>query len=311
MAVNFFARASRANYQAPSCMKSWIRHCYPSVISDKKHWPFDIIEDRGRPKIKVEYKGKTKTLTVEEISSMILGKVKQTAEAYLGQTVTDAVISVPAYFNDSQRQSIRDAAIIAGLNVLRIIIAPVAAAMAFGVEKQISSLSGETNVLVFDLGGGTFDVSVLTIEDGFFEVKLATGDTHLGGADFDNRMVNHFIQEFKRKFKKDITGNRRALCRLRSACQNAKHLLSNISEANIEIDSIFEGIDFYTRINRARFEELNADLFRGTLEPIEKALRDAKFDKLRARSTMLCLLVNQAGYPNCRNFFKTTSAERN
>ena len=257
----------------------------PSIIPDKNYWPFEIVgAERGRPKVKVEYRGKTKTLTVEEISSMILAKMKQIAEAYLGKTVTDTVISVPAYFNNSQRQSIKDAAVIAGLNVLRITIAPVAAAMAFGVEKRIG---GETNVFIFDLGGGTLDVSVLTIEDGIFEVKSVSGDTHLGGADFDKRMVNHFIQEFKRKFKKDITGNRRALCRLRTACQNAKHLLSAVSEASIEIDSLFEGINFYTKISRARFEELNADLFRGTLEPVKKALRDAKFDKSQIHHVIL------------------------
>ena len=256
----------------------------PSVISDKKHWPFDIVEEAGRPKVQVEYKGEAKTFFAEEISSMVLVKMKETAEAYLGKTVTDAVVTVPAYFNDSQRQATKDAGVIAGLNVLRIINEPTAAAIAYGLDKKVGV---ERNVLIFDLGGGTFDVSILTIEDGIFEVKSTSGDTHLGGEDFDNRMVNHFIQEFKRKFKKDITGNKRAVRRLRTACERAKRTLSSITEASIEIDSLFEGIDFYTKITRARFEELNADLFRGTLEPVEKALRDAKFDKSQVHDIVL------------------------
>ena len=186
------------------------------------------------------------------------------------------MITVPAYFNDSQRQATKDAGTISGLNVLRIINEPTAAAIAYGLDKKVD---GERNVLIFDLGGGTFDVSILTIEDGIFEVKSTSGDTHLGGEDFDNRMVNHFIQEFKRKHKKDITGNKRAVQRLRTACERAKRTLSSSSHASIEIDSLFEGVDFYTAITRARFEELCADLFRGTLEPVEKALRDAKMGK--------------------------------
>ena len=210
--------------------------------------------------------------------------MKETAEAYLGKTITDAVVTVPAYFNDSQRQATKDAGVIAGLNVLRIINEPTAAAIAYGLDKKVGV---ERNVLIFDLGGGTFDVSILTIEDGIFEVKSTSGDTHLGGEDFDNRMVNHFIQEFKRKYKKDISGNKRAVRRLRTACERAKRTLSSITEASIEIDSLFEGIDFYTKITRARFEELNADLFRGTLELVEKALRDAKFDKSQIHDIVL------------------------
>lgn len=247
-----------------------------SVQSDMKHWPFEVVNDGGKPKIVVEYKNEKKTFYPEEISSMVLVKMKEIAEAYLGKTVTDAVVTVPAYFNDSQRQATKDAGTISGLNVLRIINEPTAAAIAYGLDKKVGT---ERNVLIFDLGGGTFDVSILTIEDGIFEVKSTSGDTHLGGEDFDNRMVNHFVQEFKRKHKKDIAENKRALRRLRTACERAKRTLSSSTQASIEIDSLFEGIDFYTSITRARFEELNADLFRSTLEPVEKALRDAKMDK--------------------------------
>merc|ERR1712014_403245 len=190
--------------------------------------------------------------------------------------MNNAVVTVPAYFNDSQRQATKDAGTIAGMNVMRIINEPTAAAIAYGLDKKDA---GERNILIFDLGGGTFDVSILTIEDGIFEVKSTAGDTHLGGEDFDNRMVNHFVQEFKRKHKKDLTQNKRSLRRLRTACERAKRTLSASAQAAIEIDSLFEGIDFYTSITRARFEELCADLFRGTLEPVEKSLRDAKMDK--------------------------------
>merc|ERR1719251_469499 len=249
-----------------------------SVQADMKHWPFKIVDSSSKPKIEVEYKSESKTFTPEEISAMILLKMKETAEGYLGHEVKDAVITVPAYFNDSQRQATKDAGVIAGLNVLRIINEPTAAAIAYGLDKK-KGTTAESNVLNFDLGGGTFDVSILTIEDGIFEVKSTAGDTHLGGEDFDNRMVDHFMQEFKRKHKKDIKGNKRALRRLRTACERAKRTLSASAQANIEIDSLFEGIDFYTSITRARFEELCSDLFKGTLEPVEKAMRDAKMDK--------------------------------
>jgi len=248
-----------------------------NVQSDMKHWPFDVVNQGGKPKLKVEYKNEEKTFTPEEVSSMILVKMKETAEAYLGHDVKDAVVTVPAYFNDSQRQATKDAGMISGLNVLRIINEPTAAAIAYGLDKKKGA--AECNVLIFDLGGGTFDVSILTIEEGIFEVKSTAGDTHLGGEDFDNRMVDHFVQEFKRKHKKDIKGNKRALRRLRTACERAKRTLSASAQANIEIDSLFEGIDFYTSITRARFEELCSDLFKGTLEPVEKAMRDAKMDK--------------------------------
>ncbi|CAF92124.1 unnamed protein product [Tetraodon nigroviridis] len=218
----------------------------PTVQADVKLWPFKVIGDGGKPKIQVEYKGEEKSFYPEEISSMVLVKMKEIAEAYLGQKVSNAVVTVPAYFNDSQRQATKDAGVIAGLNVLRIINEPTAAAIAY---------------------------------DGIFEVKSTAGDTHLGGEDFDNRMVNHLMEEFKRKQKKDISQNKRALRRLRTACERAKRTLSSSSQASIEIDSLFEGIDFYTSITRARFEELCGDLFRKTLEPVEKALRDAKMDK--------------------------------
>ncbi|TRY74890.1 hypothetical protein TCAL_04517 [Tigriopus californicus] len=242
-----------------------------------KHWPFHVVEIGGKPKIQVEYKCEQKTFNPEEISSMVLVKMRETAEAYLGSSVKDAVITVPAYFNDSQRQATKDAGAISGLNVLRIINEPTAAAIAYGLDKKKGAK--ESNVLIFDLGGGTFDVSILTIEDGIFEVKSTAGDTHLGGEDFDNRLVDHFVKEFQRKHKKDMSSNKRAIRRLRTACERAKRTLSASAQANIEIDSLFEGIDFYTSITRARFEELCADLFRATLDPVEKSLRDAKMDK--------------------------------
>lgn len=247
-----------------------------TVQSDMKLWPFTVVNDQSKPKIQVEFKGEQKTFFPEEVSSMVLTKMKETAEAYLGKTVNNAVITVPAYFNDSQRQATKDAGAIAGLNVMRIINEPTAAAIAYGLDKKGGK---EKNILIFDLGGGTFDVSVLSIDDGVFEVKATAGDTHLGGEDFDNRMVNHFVQEFKRKHKKDITSNKRAVRRLRTACERAKRTLSSSTQASIEIDSLFEGIDFYSNITRARFEELCADLFRSTLDPVEKSLRDAKIDK--------------------------------
>merc|ERR1712018_410939 len=256
-----------------------------AIQKDMKHWPFKVINEEGKPKLQVEHKCELKTFTPEEISSMILIKMKETAEAHLGQTVKDAVITVPAYFNDSQRQATKDAGVISGLNVLRIINEPTAAAIAYGLDKK--KRGKETNVLIFDLGGGTFDVSVLTLDDGIFEVKATAGDTHLGGEDFDNRLVDHFVKEFLRKHKKDISGNKRALRRLRTACERAKRTLSASAQASIEIDSLFEGMDFYTSITRARFEELCADLFRGTLEPVEKALRDAKMDKISIEEIVL------------------------
>ncbi|KAH6851313.1 heat shock 70 kDa protein [Chaetomium sp. MPI-CAGE-AT-0009] len=254
------------------------------VQADMKHFPFKIIERGGKPIIEVEFKGEQKTFTPEEISSMVLTKMRETAESYLGGTVNNAVVTVPAYFNDSQRQATKDAGLIAGLNVLRIINEPTAAAIAYGLDKKVE---GERNVLIFDLGGGTFDVSLLTIEEGIFEVKSTAGDTHLGGEDFDNRLVNHFVMEFKRKYKKDLSTNARALRRLRTACERAKRTLSSSAQTSIEIDSLFEGIDFYTSITRARFEELCQDLFRSTLQPVDRVLTDAKIDKSQVHEIVL------------------------
>merc|ERR1712225_72856 len=248
----------------------------PVVQSDAKHWPFKIISDNDTPKIQVDFKGETKTFSAEEISSMVLTKMKETASAFAGEEVKDVVVTVPAYFNDGQRQATKDAGAIAGLNVLRVINEPTAAAIAYGLDKQGE---GEKNILIFDLGGGTFDVSLLTIDDGIFEVKATAGDTHLGGEDFDQRLLQHFVTEFKRKNKTDISGNPRAMRRLRTACERAKRQLSASASAAIEIDSLFEGQDMYSSITRARFEDLCADLFRGTLEPVEKVLRDAHMSK--------------------------------
>ncbi|KAJ7172548.1 heat shock cognate 70 [Mycena filopes] len=254
------------------------------VQADMKHFPFTVFSKGGKPYIRVEYRGEQKEFSPEEISSMVLLKMKETAESYLGTTINNAVVTVPAYFNDSQRQATKDAGTISGMNVLRIINEPTAAAIAYGLDKKVT---GERNVLIFDLGGGTFDVSLLTIEEGIFEVKATAGDTHLGGEDFDNRLVNHFAQEFKRKNKKDLSSNLRALRRLRTACERAKRTLSSAAQTSIEIDSLFEGIDFYTSLTRARFEELCQDLFRSTLEPVEKVLRDSKIDKANVHEIVL------------------------
>ena len=261
-----------------------------AVRSDMEHWPFKVVAGTGgKPKIQVTFKGEEKEFYAEEISSMVLTKMKQTAESYLGGEVTDAVITVPAYFNDGQRQATKDAGAIAGLNVLRIINEPTAAAIAYGLDKK----ADERNVLVFDLGGGTFDVSLLTIDEGIFEVKATAGDTHLGGEDFDNRMVDHFVQEFKRKHRRNLKlpaptkASQRALRRLRTACERAKRTLSSSTQATIEIDSLYEGIDFNSSISRARFEELNSDHFRRTMEPVEKCLRDAKVSKSQVHEVVL------------------------
>merc|ERR1712194_14840 len=248
----------------------------PGVQSDMKHWPFKVTPGAGgTPIIDVEYKGERKSFKAEEISSMVLIKMKEIAEAYLGKEVKNAVVTVPAYFNDSQRQATKDAGSISGLNVLRIINEPTAAAIAYGLDKK----GDEKNVLIFDLGGGTFDVSLLTIEEGIFEVKATAGDTHLGGEDFDNRMVDYFLTDFKRKHKKDMSSNNRSLRRLRTACERAKRTLSSSTQAHIEIDSLFDGIDFNATITRARFEDLNMDYFKKCMEPCEKVLRDAKISK--------------------------------
>jgi L1 cell adhesion molecule like protein len=259
----------------------------PAIQADMKHWSFSVISGLGnKPLIQAEFKGETKTFAPEEISAMVLTKMKETAETYLGKDLKKAVVTVPAYFNDSQRQATKDAGTISGMEVMRIINEPTAAAIAYGLDRK-DQTKGERNVLIFDLGGGTFDVSLLSIEEGIFEVKATAGDTHLGGEDFDNRMVDHFVQEFKRKNKKDITDNARALRRLRTSCERAKRTLSSTAKTSIEIDSLYEGVDFYTSITRARFEELNVDLFRKCMDPVEKVLRDAKMDKSQIHDVVL------------------------
>lgn len=257
----------------------------PTVQSDMKLWSFKVVPDsKDKPMIQVQFKGETKQFSPEEISAMVLTKMKETAESYIGKKVTDAVITVPAYFNDSQRQATKDAGTIAGLNVKRIINEPTAAAIAYGLDKQHA---GERNVLIADAGGGTVDISVLTLDDGVFEVKSTAGNNHLGGEDFDSRLVEHFIQEFKKKHKKDISGNQRAVRRLRTACERAKRALSSQSSSSVEIDSLFEGIDFYTTITRAKFEEICADLFRECIKPLEQALRDSKLSKSQIHDIVL------------------------
>ena len=248
----------------------------PSVQSDIKHFSYDVYSKNNKPMIKVTYKNELKEYSAEEISSMILTKMKQTAESYIGETVDSAVITVPAYFNDQQRQATKDAGKIAGLNVMRIINEPTASAIAYGLDNKSDK---ERNVLIFDCGGGTHDISLLSIDEGIFEVKATSGNTHLGGEDFDSRMVEHFCREFKRKHKKDLTQNSRSLRRLRSACERAKRTLSSSARASVEIDSLFEGIDFNTSITRARFEDLCGDLFRSAMEPVSKVLTDAKMSK--------------------------------
>lgn len=257
----------------------------PIVQADAKLWPFKLVREEGDvPAIQVMYRGKTKTLHPEEVSAMVLVKMKETAEAYLGETVKNAVITVPAYFNDKQRQSTKDAGTIAGLNVLRIINEPTAAAIAYGLDKKAKR---ETTVLIFDLGGGTFDVSLMNIDEGIFEVKATAGDTHLGGSDFDNRLVQHFTQEIKRKHRKDISGNNRAQRRLRSACENLKKALSSSTQASMDLDSLAEGLDFSSTITRARFEDLCADYFRNCLKPVETVLRDSDTTKAQVEEVVL------------------------
>jgi L1 cell adhesion molecule like protein len=258
----------------------------PIVQADMKLWPFKVLCGAGeKPMIEISFQGETKKFHPEEISSMILIKMKETAEAYLGTKVTDAVVTVPAYFNDSQRQATKDAGTISGLNVLRIINEPTAAAIAYGLDKKGQ---GEKNVLIYDLGGGTFDVSLLTIEDGIFEVKATAGDTHLGGEDFDNRVVDYCIQDFKRKNRgKDITGNQRAIRRMRTQCERAKRTLSSSTQATIEVDSLLDGIDYSCTLSRARFEELCMDYFKSTIPPVEKVLRDSGIDKRAVHEVVL------------------------
>ena len=255
----------------------------PTVQADIKSFPFTILEKGEKPIIQVQYKNEEKIFQPEEISSMILTKMKEVAESYIGEKVDSAVITVPAYFNDSQRQATKDAGQIAGLDVLRIINEPTAAAIAYGLDKR----QEEKIVLIFDLGGGTFDVSLLSIDDGIFEVKSTAGDTHLGGEDFDNSLMKYFIDEFKRKNKIDISDNKRSLRRLKTACERAKRNLSSSSSASIELESLCEGIDFFSSITKARFESLCMNLFQKCMNPVTKVLNDAGVSKSQVDDIVL------------------------
>jgi heat shock protein 1/8 len=255
------------------------------VQDDLKHWPFKVEQGPGdKPIIIVDYKGESKKFHPEEISSMVLVKMKEIAEAYLSKPVKSAVITVPAYFNDSQRQATKDAGAISGINVLRIINEPTAAAIAYGLDKKSST---EKNVLIFDLGGGTFDVSLLTIEEGIFEVKATNGHTHLGGEDFDNRLVEYCMAEFKKKSGLDIQGNARSMRRLRTQCEKAKRILSSAHQAPIECETLAEGEDFNIQISRAKFEELCMDLFRKCMPPVENVLKDSGLAKGQIHEVVL------------------------
>jgi len=249
----------------------------PIMKNEISNFPFMVrSDDNDKPKIVVTYKNEEKEFHPEEISSMVLTKMKEISEAYVGEPITDAVITVPAYFNDSQRQATKDAGQIAGLNILRIINEPTAAAIAYGLDNDTSE---EKNILIFDLGGGTFDVSLLTIEEGIFEVKATAGDTHLGGEDFDNILVNHFKSEFKLKNKLDISDNPKSIRRLKTACERSKRTLSSSSTASIELDSLYNGIDFFTTITKAKFENLCMNLFQKCLDPVAQVLKDSKISK--------------------------------
>ncbi|RJE26516.1 Heat shock protein [Aspergillus sclerotialis] len=261
------------------------RYDDPVVKKDVESWPFKVVEQGGNPVVQVDYLGETKTFTPQEISSMVLMKMKEVAETKLGKKVEKAVITVPAYFNDNQRQATKDAGAIAGLNVLRIINEPTAAAIAYGLGSGKSSK--ERNVLIYDLGGGTFDVSLLSIQGGVFTVKATAGDTHLGGQDFDTNLLNHLKKEFQKKTGKDLSGDSRALRRLRTACERAKRTLSNATQTTVEIDSLFDGEDFNSSLTRARFEDLNAKTFSGTLEPVQQVLKDSGLEKNKVDEIVL------------------------
>ncbi|CAN6289862.1 unnamed protein product [Urochloa humidicola] len=277
-----------------------------SVQEDVKLWPFKVIAGReNRPMIEVEYKGKKQQFSVEEISSMVLAKMKESAEVYLGTTVKNAVVTVPVYFNNSQRQATIDAGAIAGLNIMRIINEPTAAAVAYGIDRMAIGNEGRT-VFIFDLGGGTMDVSLLKVDPGvdismaLFEVKAIAGDTHLGGADFDNEMVKYSLREFIKKHGKvDIRSNQKALRRLRTACERAKRMLSSTAETTIEVDSLHDGIDFCITITRSRFEELNKHLFSKCIMALEKCFRDAKTDKSSVHD-VVSLSAAPPASPRCR-----------
>lgn len=256
----------------------------PKLQENLSHYSFNIVDRNNKPKIQVNYKGEEKEFFPEEISAMVLSKLKECAESYLGQPVTDAVITVPAYFNDMQRQATKDAATIANLKVLRLINEPTAAALSYGLDKMSEK---ERMVLIFDFGGGTHDVSLLSLEDGVFEVKATAGDTHLGGEDIDNRVVEYILDEFKRKTKIDLRDNKRAMRRLRTACEKAKRTLSSSAQTTVEIDSIHEGKDLSVVVTRAKFESLCLDIFKKTLEPVERVLRDAKVSKAQVHDVVL------------------------
>lgn len=248
------------------------------VQSDMKLWPFTVKpDDNNKPVIEVSYQGEKHTFHAEEVSAMVLTKMKETAEAYLGHPVKKAVITVPAYFDDAQRQATKDAGAIAGMEVLRIVSEPTSAAIAYGLDKKDDGK--ERNIIIFDMGGGTHDVSLLTLDGGLFEVKATAGDCHLGGEDIDNRIVEHITQDFKRKHKKDITDNARAVKRVKTAAERAKRILSSSTSTSIEIDSLYDGIDYQMTLTRARFEELCSDIFRKAMDPVEQVLRDAKMGK--------------------------------
>jgi heat shock protein 5 len=251
------------------------RYSDQTVQHDKKFLPYDIVDKDGKPYIKTQVKGENKNFSPEEISAMVLIRMKEIAETYLGKKVRNAVVTVPAYFNDAQRQATKDAGTISGLNVVRILNEPTAAAIAYGLDKK----TGERNILVFDLGGGTFDVSILTIDNGVFEVVSTNGDTHLGGEDFDQRVMDHFIKLIKKKHNKDISKDKRAIQKIKREVEKAKRALSSTHEAKIEIESLYEGLDFSEVLTRARFEELNSDLFKNTLGPVQTALDDSGLKK--------------------------------
>ncbi|KAI0636730.1 heat shock protein HSS1 [Trametes polyzona] len=256
----------------------------PGVQDDMKHLPFAVFDKGGKPYVCVQYRGEEKAFSPEEISSMILTKMKETAESYLGSTVTSTVITVPAYFNNVQRRATKDAGTIAGLNVLRVISEPTAVAVAYSLDKKTDE---DHNVLILDIGGGATNVSLSVTEGSVLEVKAYAGDTHLGGEDFDNRLVDHFVQEFKHRYKKDLSSNARALRRLHAAVERAKRSLSQLSQAHLEVDSIFQDIDFNTSLTRTRFEELCEDLFHRVLGLVEKVLEDAKVDRSQVHEIFL------------------------
>ena len=258
----------------------------PIVQEDMKHWTFKVVKEENgdRPQIEVMFQGNKKRYFAEEISAIVLQKMKKTAEDFLGYEVKDAIVTVPAYFNDSQRQATKDAGVISGMNVIRIINEPTAAAIAYGLDKKFQK---ERNVLIFDLGGGTFDVSILTLESGLFEVKATNGNTHLGGEDFDNRLLEYCAGEFRRKFNIDIRPNPKAMRRLKGSCEKAKRAVSSATQTTIDVDSLMDGKDFNIILTRAKFEELNMDLFKKCMPPLDNVLTDAKLSKSEVDDVVL------------------------